>query len=198
MSWKTFCVFRHGQTDWNLEGRFQGHLDVPINATGEAQARALIPKLESAQIETVLSSDLMRARTTAEIVATDLKLPVFFDSRLREAHLGEAQGLTRDEIESRFGEEVVKRWRSIDISDADISYRGGESGRQVMERIFGAMEAFAVERPFKRIGISTHGGVIRRMMQRILPEGSEPVPIPNGILYLVEYHCQTKVWRLKT
>ncbi|MCM2279194.1 MAG: histidine phosphatase family protein [Oligoflexia bacterium] len=197
MSWKTFCIFRHGQTDWNAEGRFQGHIDVPINATGRFQARALVPQLRAEGIEAILSSDLLRARETAEIVASDLQVGIYPDPRLREAHLGEAQGLTRREIEERFGTEVVLRWRSIDVSDADVSYRGGETGRQVMSRVYEAMESFALETDFSRIGISTHGGVIRRIMQRLLPVGSEPVPIPNGVLYKIEFHRESREWRLK-
>ncbi|MCM2323824.1 MAG: histidine phosphatase family protein [Oligoflexia bacterium] len=197
MGWKRLYLFRHGETDWNREGRFQGHIDVPINATGRAQARALVPRLRPLGLEVVLSSDLLRAQETAGIVAAELGVRVLSDPRLREAHLGEAQGLTREEIGARFGEEVVKRWRSIDVSDADVSYRGGETGRQVMDRVFEALEAVFEAQPFATIGVCTHGGVIRRIMQRLLPQGSEPVPIPNGVLYQVRYHRTSRDWRVE-
>jgi broad specificity phosphatase PhoE len=192
---KRIYIFRHGETDWNKEGRFQGHLDVPINETGRAQAIELISRFEGSQLEAILSSDLSRAYETARIVANRLGVPVFAHEGLREAHLGEAQGLLREEIERRFGTEIAARWRSNQISDADISYPGGESGAAIMKRVFEAMETFLHHRPYQTIAISTHGGVIRRVMQKLLPPGSEMVPIPNTVLYLLTYDLNERRWR---
>jgi len=192
---KRIYIFRHGETDWNREGRFQGHLDVPINETGRAQASQLVSRLEDAGLQAILSSDLSRAYETARIVANRLGVPVFAHEGLREAHLGEAQGLVREEIELRFGTEIASRWRSNQISDADVSYPGGESGATIMKRVFDAMETFLLHRPYETIGISTHGGVIRRVMQRLLPPGSEMVPIPNTVLYLLTYDVKERRWR---
>ena len=178
-------VFRHGETDWNAEERFQGQIDVALNERGREQARVLAPALGAQRIEVLLSSDLSRARETAEIVARELALSLHLDAGLREAHLGEAQGLTRAEIEARFGVEAVRRWRSWQISDADVFYPGGETGISIAARAFQALEGFLARHPFERIGVATHGGVIRRLMQKILPPGSDPVPIPNGVLYHV-------------
>ncbi len=192
---KQIYIFRHGETDWNREGRFQGHLDVPINETGRAQAAGLVSRLESTGIEAILSSDLSRAYETARIVANRLGVPVFAHEGLREAHLGEAQGLVREEIERRFGIEIALKWRSNQISDADVSYPGGESGAAIMKRVFEAMENFLHHRPYEKVAISTHGGVIRRVMQKLLPPGSEMVPIPNTVLYLLTYDLKERRWR---
>lgn len=192
-----FYVFRHGETDWNAQERFQGHLNIPLNDKGREQARALVPVLKQEGVEAVLSSDLSRAHETGWIIAQALGIPQHKHVGIREAHLGEAQGLTRHEIEARFGEELARRWRSWHVTDADVFYPGGETGTQIMERVFGTLEEFVAGFEYERIGIATHGGVIRRMMQRILPPGSEPVPIPNGVLYHVTLHPASGRWEFQ-
>lgn len=194
MSEKRVFIFRHGETDWNLQGRFQGHIDIALNSTGRKQAGSLACDIASHQIEAILSSDLSRAYETARIVASSVSCPVFADSRLREAHLGEAQGLLKEEIEARFGLELAHRWRSSQPTDADISYPGGESGAAIAGRVFQSIEDFLERSSYTRVGISTHGGVIRRVMERILPPGSPMVPIPNGVLYSLAYDLKKKLW----
>lgn len=187
-------LFRHGETHWNREGRFQGHLDIPINETGRFQARTLIEPLRQSGLEAILSSDLSRAYETARIVANSLAVPIFVHPGLREAHLGEAQGLDKEEIEARFGSVLLHRWRSDQPTDADVSYPGGESGSAIISRVFSAMESFLHETPYRRVGIATHGGVIRRIMSKLLPPGSPPVAIPNGVLYEVSYQRDKNLW----
>lgn len=192
---KKIYIFRHGETDWNRESRFQGHIDVPLNDTGRQQAEELAYKLTDKSIEAILSSDLGRARETAEICAKILgHVPVHIDERLREAHLGEAQGKTYDEIKAHFGEELTKRWRSAHPTDADVSYPGGESGKQIILRSLSAVEDFLLRENLSIIGVATHGGVIRRIMQSILPPGFNSVPIPNCVLYEIHYEPSSKTW----
>lgn len=188
------CLFRHGQTDWNLEGRFQGHIDVPLNKTGQKQALELVPSLRAQSVEAILSSDLSRAWETARIVASELRIPMYGDPGLREADLGKAAGLLREEIEERFGPAVVHRWKSALPTDADVAYEGGESGRQVTTRVFAVLEGFLINQSYERVGVATHGGVIRRVMQKVLPPESEPVPIPNGVMYVLEFDIQSRKW----
>lgn len=197
-------LFRHGETDWNAEGRFQGHLDVPLNDRGREQARALGARLREQRIELIVASDLGRAVETAQIVAGELGLDpsqVIQNPSLREAFLGEAQGLTLEEIRERFGGELLQRWRSNHVSDADISYPGGETGAQVQERAMRAIRELADRHaPFTRIGISTHGGVIRRFMHRLLQlagtPAAEPIPIPNGVVYEIAYSPAQARWKV--
>ena len=186
---KHFYVFRHGETDWNAEGRFQGHFDIPLNERGREQARGLVPRLAPYGVQAILSSDLSRAHETARIVAEGLAIPVFTDPGLREAYLGHAQGLTYDEILTQFGEDVTGRWRSDHPTDADVSYPGGESGNRKSWRAYlpRSKPSWSASLSFEHIGISCHGGVIRRIMQRIRPPGSEPVSIPNAVLYRIGY-----------
>ena len=85
-------LLRHGQTDWNLERRIQGHLDIPLNETGKKEALVCLEKLSSLDIDKIISSDLIRAKETAQIINEKLHLPIHFDSRLREVNLGNLQG----------------------------------------------------------------------------------------------------------
>jgi broad specificity phosphatase PhoE len=135
---------------------------------------------------------------TGRTVADALGIPVSFDARLREAHLGDAQGLTWSEIHDRFGVEIAGRWRSSAPTDADVSYPGGETGAQVMRRALDAIRAFLEGSSFERVGVSTHGGVIRRVMQHVRPPGSAPVPIPNGVIYDLSYDLETGLFRLES
>ncbi|MGB9648057.1 MAG: histidine phosphatase family protein, partial [Stellaceae bacterium] len=81
-------LFRHGETDWNREGRLQGHTDTPLNATGLTQAQALAESLRPHRLDVVVSSDLARAQTTARIVAEALRVPLFIEAGLRETNVG--------------------------------------------------------------------------------------------------------------
>jgi probable phosphoglycerate mutase len=189
-------LFRHGETDFNREQRFQGHLDVPLNDEGRRQAEGLVRPLARIGIDCILSSDLSRARETAEIVARGLGIPVFETYGLREARLGNAQGLTVEEIEARFGRELVEKWRSPYLSDADVSYPGGETGREVLDRVLRSIETFVENTEHRHIGIATHGGVIRRVVRSLLDDHSMFIPIPNGIVYPLERNRSTGRIRL--
>ncbi|MCC7440015.1 MAG: histidine phosphatase family protein [Bdellovibrionales bacterium] len=178
-------LFRHGETDWNREGRFQGHVDVPLNEEGRRQAQRLALILGRRGLEAILTSNLSRAAETGRIIAAAAALPVFESAGLREAHLGAAQGLTMAEISERFGEATLGRWRSSLPTDADVAYPGGETGAAVMNRAFAALDEFLDQHPYRRIGVATHGGVVRRILQRLLPPDAPPAPIPNGIVYRV-------------
>ena len=184
---KYLYLIRHGETDWNVQERFQGHTDIALNDNGRSQARQLVPVCRHHRIEAILSSDLSRALETAQIIAKQLDIKVFQDTGLREAHLGKAQGLTYAEIETQFGKPLIDSWRSSRLTDADISYPGGESGNAIMQRAFGALTKFLTQYPYTRIAVTTHGGVIRRIMQKLSPAGSPPVPIPNGVIHQLRF-----------
>ena len=98
----TLLLARHGETEWNREGRWQGWADPPLNETGREQARALREQLRETPFDAVYSSDLRRAHETAEIVAAPHGVPVIADEGLREIDVGSWSGLTRAEQEARF------------------------------------------------------------------------------------------------
>ena len=176
-------LFRHGETDWNREGRLQGHTDTPLNATGLAQAQALVERLRPHRLEAVMSSDLARAWTTGQIVAEGLGIPLIREPGLREARIGEAEGLFWPEVKSRFGEALTERW----FTDDDAAFPGGETGLETRSRGLAALHRFVAEQPYRRIGVSTHGAMVRQLMKHALPPGSPPARTRNTVLYMLRY-----------
>ena len=176
-------LFRHGETDWNREGRLQGHTDTPLNATGLAQAEALTERLRPHRLDAVVSSDLARAWTTARVVAEGLGLPLISEPGLREAHIGEAEGLYWPEVKSRFGEALTERW----FTDDDAAFPGGETGLTTRTRGLAALRRSADAQPYRRIGVSTHGAMVRQLMKHALPPGSPPAKTRNTVLYVLRY-----------
>jgi len=176
-------LFRHGETDWNREGRLQGHTDTPLNAKGLAQAQALADRLRPHRLDAVMSSDLSRAWTTARIVAEGLGVPLISEPGLREANIGEAEGLYWPEVKSRFGETLTERW----FTDDDAAFPGGETGLETRSRGLAALCRFVAEQPYRRIGVSTHGAMVRQLMKHALPPGSPPARTRNTVLYILRY-----------
>jgi probable phosphoglycerate mutase len=176
-------LFRHGETDWNREGRLQGHTDTPLNATGLAQAAALTEKLRPHRLDAVVSSDLARAWTTGRIVAEGLGVPLIGEPGLREANIGEAEGLYWPEVKSRFGETLTERW----FTDDDAAFPGGETGLETRTRGLAALRRVVAAQRYRRIGVSTHGAMVRQLMKHALPPGSPPAKTRNTVLYILRY-----------
>jgi broad specificity phosphatase PhoE len=156
----TLILVRHGETDWNRDGRWQGHADEPLNDRGREQARALADELGGEDVAAVYSSDLSRARETAEIIAARLARPVDVDARLREVHIGGWSGLTTAEIEARFPDEVA-RWHG---EDPGHTFDGGESYAAMGERVVAALEEIAARHPEEQVLVVLHGGPIRALL----------------------------------
>ena len=151
----TILLARHGETDWNREGRFQGWADPPLNATGRAQAVDLSVQLMAEELAAVYSSPLRRAYETAEVVAASRGLePVTVDA-LREVDVGSWSGLSRAEIEQRFPEQYA-RWL-----DYGQGWEDGETYEQMGDRVVGALQELAEARDGQRILAVTHGGPMR-------------------------------------
>jgi probable phosphoglycerate mutase len=149
-------LVRHGETDWNRERRFQGHADPPLNDTGRAQARALADDLAGEAIDGLYTSDLARARETAEILAARLGAEVVPLRELREIDVGEWQGLTWPEIEKRFPE-GAHAWR-----DQGHGWRdSGETYDQLAERVVPALRRIALAHADGRAVVVGHGGMVR-------------------------------------
>jgi broad specificity phosphatase PhoE len=151
----TILLARHGETDWNRQGRFQGHADPPLNETGRAQAAELAAELEGVELAAVYSSPLGRALETAQVVAAEHGLePVAVDA-LREVNVGSWEGLTRAEVEARFPEQLA-RWL-----DYDQGWEDGESYEEMGRRVVAALLELAAAHEDERILAVTHGGPIR-------------------------------------
>lgn len=136
-------LVRHGETDWNAEGRLQGHTDTPLNDYGRRQARALAERLAGQQFAALYASDLARARETAEILGGVLGLGVELDPGLREKNWGTWEGLTP--------------------SERDAVELAGESSGAHRERTLATLRRIAERHPDDRALVVTHGGSIRRV-----------------------------------
>jgi probable phosphoglycerate mutase len=146
---------RHGETDWNREGRFQGWADPPLNDAGRAQAQALAGRLRETPFDAVYSSDLRRAHETASIVAAPHGVPVRTDPALREIDVGSWSGLTRTQIEERF---------------PGAKYHDGETREQHLARVLETVERIARAHSGGRILVVSHGGSLRVLRRHCLGE----------------------------
>lgn len=160
---KNIYLVRHGETDWNRDRRFQGQTDVPLNASGKAQAGELVSAMNQFKIEVAYTSDLSRAYETAQIALADLHLSLHKDHRLRETNIGEAEGLTVDELIAKFTEDALLRWRSYEEHNMDFKYKNGESKRQMMVRIRDVVLEIAQNANQTNIAIFCHGMVMRAL-----------------------------------
>lgn len=149
-------AIRHGETEWNSAGRFQGHLDSALSQDGLAQARALAERLAAERFDLLLSSDLGRALQTAHAIAARSGHEVLIEPRLRERNMGIFQGLTAAEAQARYPEEYA-RFRS---HDPDYAIPGGESMRRLFERCVACFAELAQRYPGMTLASVTHGGVL--------------------------------------
>lgn len=163
MKTKNIYLIRHGETDWNRDKRFQGQTDIALNQSGRQQAELLIPAMNSLKIESAYSSNLIRAHETAQIALQELKITIQKDERLREANVGEVEGLTLDEIELKYGAHGIARWRSYEERDMDFRYLNGESKRQILVRIRSVMLEIAQNSDRQHLAIFAHGMVMRAL-----------------------------------
>jgi broad specificity phosphatase PhoE len=170
---------RHGETAWNLEGRWQGHTDIPLSARGREQARALAARLPAHGIGHIRASDLIRARDTAEIVARELGIAeVTVDARLRERAFGVFEGLTGAECAARFPE----AWTRYE-ADRRCVPPGGEPQERVVARLLQAVQEAAAAATGAVLVVG-HGGSIRALLHAAF--GRPFPPMANGALLRVE------------
>src|SRR6187402_1313873 len=135
----TIFLARHGETEWNRIGRWQGRTDIPLSEVGRAQARTLAGRLSDRGVSEIFSSDLSRARETAEIVASTLGVArVSLDPRLRERGFGCFEGLTREECAERHAES----WQRY-LADRRDTPSDAEPFDEVVARVVAGLTAVA-------------------------------------------------------
>ncbi len=169
---------RHGETDWNRQHRFQGQIDVPLNATGQRQAARMAARLAGDRHDLLLASDLQRALQTAAPLAHAWGMPALPVPGLREQGFGIFEGLEVAAIQSGHAE----LWRQWLAHDADFALPGGESARQFNARVMAAVQALADAHPGRRLAVVTHGGVLDmlwRHAHRLALDGQRACAIPN-------------------
>lgn len=155
----TIGLVRHGVTDWNQEGRMQGKNDIPLNAEGRRQAGLLGKRMAGEEWDYIYSSDLARARETADIIARHMgKTVEGYDPLLSERAFGLLEGTTEQERITRWGPD----WRSMDL--------GGEAREAVIERGMGFLKEMDQRHPDKRILLVSHGALIGALVETLFPD----------------------------
>ncbi len=162
---KTLYIVRHGETEWNKIGKYQGITDVPLNENGIAQAKACGNALKDVHFDRILSSDLSRALVTAETIRGSRQLEIITDERLREINFGDWEKLLFSEIEERWPGLIDQMYRRPDI----VKVPNGESFQEVQDRAWSAVSDFLNENnEDETILITCHGGTIRTILCKLL------------------------------
>jgi 2,3-bisphosphoglycerate-dependent phosphoglycerate mutase len=183
-------LLRHGQSQWNLENRFTGWIDVPLSPQGEAEARAAGEKLRGRRIDIVFTSVLARAIETARIVLETAGIgpvPIVRDPALNERMYGDLQGKNKAEAVQQFGEAQVKLWRR----SYDVRPPGGESLADTAARVLPFWERVILPevRAGKNVLIVAHGNSLRALVMHLdglTREQVLQVEIPTGVPLLYE------------
>jgi probable phosphoglycerate mutase len=177
-------LIRHAQTDWNVEGRYQGQADMPLNATGLAQANMAVEKLAGFHFDALYSSDLLRARQTAQAISMKLGLKVSLDTRLREINLGEWQGQLFTEIREKYPTEM-----SVRRADPENSRPpGGETVKELSIRVWAAFDEISHANPGGSVLVVSHGlalaaviartsGTDLKQIFKLIPENADPMVV---------------------
>jgi probable phosphoglycerate mutase len=156
MSDTVLTLVRHGETEWNAAGRIQGHLDIPLSATGLAQAAAIGRRLGGEAFDSIRSSDLERALLTARPIMRHSEQTIFRDVRLRERHLGVLQGLTGEEAAIR----QPNAWGAFKARNPQAALEGGETLGVFSQRVVGLIDELLWAHAGSRLLLVTHGGVL--------------------------------------
>ena len=159
----SLILIRHGETEWNSEGRLQGHEDVPLNRLGLAQAEALGTRMAGERFHALYSSDLSRALATAQRIAAATGHEVKRDRRLRERHLGALQGVHRDTADREMPEVYVL----YKASDPDYVIPGGESTRQFSSRVLACIDDLMRRHTGETVVVVAHGGVLDQVYRHV-------------------------------
>lgn len=171
-------IVRHGETNLNRAGSFQGQIDEPLNERGHAQAQRLAERLSGERFDVVYSSDLKRALQTAEPVARQLAQTITPILGLREQHFGELEGMTLTAVKEQF----PGLWDTWLLHQADFAVPGGESVRQFSQRVLQSVWSLSERHAGQRLLVVAHGGVldmVYRHAKSFSLNGPRICPIPN-------------------
>jgi broad specificity phosphatase PhoE len=184
MAVTTLHLVRHGQSEWNLSRRLQGQVaDVPLTPLGVEQARTAAMALAGRNIVAVHSSDLLRARRTAEVIGTALGLPVLLDAGLREQSYGTLEGLPTADVLAA---------APYDFTDPEARGPSGESIGDVHDRVGRCLAGYAERYAGRECVLVSHGDAIRIGLAWLDGVGPGDVPwreIPNGSVTTVRLAC---------
>lgn len=186
-------LIRHGETAWNAESRFQGHQDSPLTPRGIAQAEAAAEYLRSHAPTALYSSDLPRTLQTADPIARATGLAIVPEPALRERNLGIFEGLTREEIEARYADDLAR----YAARDPEYVVPNGESLRQLHQRGLDVMERLARRHVGERVAVVSHGALLTTFLRHLngiplhLPS---PFAIHNGSVSRIRFDHAAGAW----
>ena len=191
----TLLIVRHGETEWNAEGRIQGHTDIGLSENGAQQARSLGQRLAERQIDVAYSSDLKRTSETARLALGHRNVVLNETPRLREYHKGIFEGMTLTEIQTQFPDEYPK------YLEKDLSYapEGGETTRDVSTRMASIFQEIKAKHLDETVLVVSHGGALRAAMVSLLGmplEGNWSFVFGNCGLTMVDTFADNAVLRL--
>ncbi|MBN1313409.1 MAG: histidine phosphatase family protein [Anaerolineae bacterium] len=156
-------LIRHGKTDWNLEGRYQGQADQPLNELGRSQAEKLAEQLAGQTFEAIYSSDLRRAQETARYLAEKVGLQVQLETRLREVNQGEWEGMLVGDIAANYPNE----WEMLQRDPVHARPPGGESAAELSTRIWEAVDEISARHTAGPVVIVSHGLALAAILCRV-------------------------------
>lgn len=191
-----YCI-RHGETDWNNEGRFQGKTDIHLNQNGRQQALALIPIISKLSISKIYSSPLVRALDTANIMAKPFNLPIIVVDDLREIDVGMASGVKIDQVDEKFAIGTLEKWKSEHAMYDNFGFPEGETKIDFRNRAVKAIFNIAQELQLiddEKVVIVTHGFFLKQVAIALdLDTKNREVLKNTEILHLVyDYDKETK------
>lgn len=190
-------LLRHGQSQWNLENRFTGWVDVPLSERGIKEAKEAGAKLKELSIDCAYTSVLQRASETLHLALKETRknsIPIIRNAALNERHYGELQGLNKEETARKFGKEKVHLWRR----SYDVAPPGGESLKDTAARTLPYFREVISKdlRQGKNVLVAAHGNSLRSIIMEIenlTPEEILKVEIPTGVPIVYEFDSSLKL-----
>ena len=149
-------LVRHGSTQWTKEGRAQGNSDLPLDKDGQYEVVRLAERLKEDKWSTIYSSDLLRAKQTAQIISDKIEIPIIYDQRLREVGGGQIEGTTEEERIWNWG----KNWRELNL--------GIESSESVINRVLSILQEISINHINGNILIISHGSIINHILRELV------------------------------
>ncbi|MCA1058551.1 histidine phosphatase family protein [Rossellomorea aquimaris] len=177
------CFVRHGQTDWNLKGKLQGQTDIPLNETGEQQAAMCREALKADQWDALITTSLLRAKKTAEIINGALDLDIVEMDHFKERFFGEGEGMLREDREKQF---------------PDFTFPNMESYEELVERVHNGLRNILQQFPDKKVLVVAHGAVISAIIREFHKDATDlgHVKLMNGCL--TDLHFEKGEWIVRS
>jgi probable phosphoglycerate mutase len=187
----TFLCIRHGQTHWNIENKASGHADIPLTETGILQAKETSKKLLARYpgISAIYSSDLQRARNTAEETAKIFNLPVVTMEAFREFRMGAIEGMLLSEIEQKYGtvKDFIEQYPNKEERWKVARFPGSESVYDQIDRVTKALITLAKKHPEEQIAVFAHGGILQALFAWIEEKDIGVCRFSNCDILLIGY-----------